>query len=194
MPRPRVHDDDTVLDAAAAVVLERGPRGASIAAIAQRAGAPTGSLYHRFGSRDGLLAALWLRCVGRFQAGVAAAAAQHDALEAGVAVATWVVDFVCEHPDDARLLLQLRREDLLDGAPPEDLEAINRPGVEALRSLAHRLGLRPEWVAHAVVDLPYGAVRRHLARNDGPLPAALRRDVGLAARTLLTTTAQETRP
>lgn len=187
MARPRIHDDDTILDAAARLVLEHGARAASIAALAKVAGAPSGSLYHRFGSRDGLLAALWLRTVSRFQAGVVAAADRDDPLEAGLAMATWTVDFVSAHPDDARLLLQLRREDLLDGAPQEDLEAVNRPGIEALRSVAQRLGQRPEWVAHAVVDLPYGAVRRHLSRGDGPPPPTLRLDVAAAARVLLTT-------
>lgn len=192
MARPRIHHDDTILDAAARLVLDHGPRGASIAALAEAARAPSGSLYHRFGSRDGLLVALWLRSVRRFQAGVVAAADRDDPLEAGLAMATWVVDFVRVHPDDARLLILLRREDLLDGAPPADLEAVNRPGIEALRSLARRLGQRPEWVAHAVVDLPYGAVRRHLARGEGPPPKSLRRGIAAAARILLTAPTEAT--
>jgi AcrR family transcriptional regulator len=179
------HDPDAILDATARIVLEHGARAASIAAIARAAGAPTGSLYHRFGSRDGILATLWLRTVRRFLTGILAAAAQEDPVEAGVAMAAATVDFVRDHPADARLLLSLRRQDLLDGGPPEDLDAVNEPARRAVTELARRLGLPRERVAMAVVDLPYGAVRRHLTRG-GPPPRTLRRDVSAAARVLLT--------
>jgi len=52
----------------AAPPLDEGPRAVSVAAIAQASGAPTGTLYHRFGSRDGILAAAWLRALERFAA------------------------------------------------------------------------------------------------------------------------------
>ena len=67
MAPPRKHDTDEILDAARAIVLAAGPRAASVATIARESGAPVGTLYHRFGSRDGLLAAAWLRALERFQ-------------------------------------------------------------------------------------------------------------------------------
>ena len=75
MARPRLHGDDAVLDAARDVVLEAGSGAATTAAVSARSGAPVGSLYHRFGSRDRLLAELWLRTVRRFQDGLLAVAA-----------------------------------------------------------------------------------------------------------------------
>lgn len=55
MPRAVAHDAGAILDAARGLVLEGGPRAAGVAAIAAASGAPVGSIYHRFGSRDGLL-------------------------------------------------------------------------------------------------------------------------------------------
>ena len=57
MAPPRKHDTDTILDAARALALRDGPRAVSVAAIARESGAPIGTLYHRFSSRDGILAA-----------------------------------------------------------------------------------------------------------------------------------------
>ncbi len=68
MARTRLHSDDVVLDAAAELALASGARSASVSAIASRSGAPVGSLYHRFGSRDGVLRAAWERAVRRFHA------------------------------------------------------------------------------------------------------------------------------
>ena len=52
MAPPRKHETDVILDAARALVLEGGPRAASVAAIAAASGAPAGTLYHRFGNRE----------------------------------------------------------------------------------------------------------------------------------------------
>jgi hypothetical protein len=41
------------------------PRAASVAAIAAASGAPVGTLYHRFGNRNGVLTAAWLRALER---------------------------------------------------------------------------------------------------------------------------------
>ncbi|KKC02727.1 helix-turn-helix domain-containing protein, partial [Mycobacterium nebraskense] len=67
MAPPRKHETDVILDAARALVLAGGPRAASVAAIAKTSGAPAGTLYHRFGNRDGILTAAWLRALERFQ-------------------------------------------------------------------------------------------------------------------------------
>ena len=195
MAPPRKHDSDEILDAARALVLADGPRAASVAAISRASGAPVGTLYHRFGNRDGVLAATWLRALERFQAIALAGDAPHpdDPLEAGVAMAGASLAFAATHPDDARLLLAVRRDDLLDGAPEPlraRLDAINAPLEAAIvritRALHGRADARNlDRVTRAVVDLPTAAVRRH-ARGDGkPLPRWLTADVTDAARTLL---------
>jgi AcrR family transcriptional regulator len=193
MAHPRKHDSDGILDGARTLVLRDGPRAASVAAIARESGAPVGTLYHRFGSRDGVLAAAWLRALERFQQSALAAAADPDPLDAAVAMAASQVAFASEQPEDARLLLTLRRDDLLDGELAQEvrsrLDAINAPLLKRLRELTHALrantGPRArDAVTRAVVDLPNAAVRRH-ARDGKPPPAWLQDDVAAAARRLL---------
>jgi AcrR family transcriptional regulator len=193
MAPPRKHDTDLILDAARALALRDGPRGASIAAIARESDAPVGTLYHRFGSRDGVLAAAWLRALERFQRRALAATAQLDPLDAAVAMACSQIAFARECPDDARLLSTLRRDDLLDAAPDERLRAavgqINAPLARELARLTKALtgansARSGERVTRAVVDLPNAAVRRHV-RDGRSLPRWLERDVGDAVRRLL---------
>jgi hypothetical protein len=100
-------------------------------------------------------------------------------------MAVCVVTFARERPEDARLLLNLRRRDLLDAEG--DASDLNWPVTELVSRLAQRLygnaGDRErERVLRALVDLPYAAVRRH-----GQLSPWLEEAIAAAARTLLTT-------
>jgi AcrR family transcriptional regulator len=181
-----------ILDATRALVLAEGPRAASVGAIAKASGAPAGTLYHRFTNRNGILAAAWLRALGRFQSRALAATAD-TVLESAVATAVAAVDFMREVPDDARLLVALRPSDLLDGEPDDDfqhtLAAHNAPLIERVRTFARELygssdARCIDAVARAVVDLPYAVVRRHT--NDERIPSWLEGDVAAASRALLT--------
>ena len=67
VPRPQLHQTDTMLDATRDLLLESGTRAATIEAIAAASGAPIGTIYHRFGSRESLLTRLWMRAVYRSQ-------------------------------------------------------------------------------------------------------------------------------
>jgi AcrR family transcriptional regulator len=179
------------LDATRRLVLAAGPRAASVTAIAEASGAPAGTLYHRFGNRNGVLSAAWLRALERFQTRAMAAQGE-TALETAVAMAKAVVSFARELPEDAQLLLTLRPSDLLDGTPDaafwDTLAAMNQPLLARLREVARQLygradGRSVEAVARAVADLPYGVVRRHAF--DNPMPRWLEADVAGAARAML---------
>ena len=195
MAPPRKHETDVILDATRALVLRHGPRAASVAAIAKASGAPAGTLYHRFGNRDGVVTAAWLRALERFQSRALAAASDtpaHAALETAAAMAVAAIGFARELPDDARLLLTIRPDDLRDGQPDaafrQTLAAMNAPLIERVRELAAQLygSSDPraiDAVNRAVADLPYAVVRRH-ARED-PMPDWLESDVAAAARALL---------
>ncbi len=183
-----------ILDAARALVLAGGPRAASVAAIAQSSGAPAGTLYHRFGNRDGIVAAAWLRALERFQARALAAGseASAEALDAATAMAVAAISFARELPQDARLLLTIRPTDLLDGEPEpsfqQTLAAMNAPLAVRMHELAERLyGGRDQRqidaVNRAVADLPYAVVRRHA--HDEPMPSWLEADVAASARAVL---------
>lgn len=193
MPRPRLHPTETMLDAARDLLLAEGSPSATMEAIAAASGAPTGTLYHRFGSRDQLIARLWLRAVYRSQASFVAAMERDDAREAAVAAAMSIIDFCEEHPEDARLLASFRRDDLIralpDGPLAEELHVLNRPVERAVVQLAQRLyGKRSRAAIDrtllVVFDLPYGAARRHLVMKT-PLPAYLRIDLSFAIRAVL---------
>ena len=81
MAPPTKHPTARILDAARTLALTEGPRAVSVAAIADASGAPAGTLYHRFGSRDGILRAAWLRALEGFQARWLDAALDPDPLE-----------------------------------------------------------------------------------------------------------------
>ncbi|MGB9221794.1 TetR family transcriptional regulator [Mycobacterium sp.] len=191
MAPPRKHQTDVILDATRALVLAQGPRAASVAAIAKASGAPAGTLYHRFGNRDGVVIAAWLRALDRFQSRALAAEAA-SALDAATAMAVAAISFAREMPDDARLLLTIRPADLLDGQPDAEfrktLAAMNAPLSERVGELAEQLygnsdRRAVDAVHRAIADLPYAVVRRHA--YDNPMPDWLESDVAAAAGALL---------
>jgi AcrR family transcriptional regulator len=191
MAPPRKHQTDVILDAARALVLDGGPRAASVAAIAKSSGAPPGTLYHRFGNRNGILTAAWLRALERFQVRAMAADAETPE-QTAVAMAVVAVSFTRELPEDARLLLTIRPRDLLDGEPDtafqQTLAAMNAPLTERIGTLARKLygssdPRSVDAVARAVADLPYAVVRRHA--HDEPMPSWLEADVAASARAVL---------
>src|SRR5438067_4092316 len=105
MAKPRFDRAD-FLDAALALIAEGGPPAATVAAIAERLGAPTGSFYHRFASRDVLFGELWLRTVRDFQRGIGEALDAGEGLRAALHTPAWVR----AHPGEARLLLLYHRD------------------------------------------------------------------------------------
>jgi AcrR family transcriptional regulator len=175
MPRPELHDSNSMLDAARRIVLDDGLGAVTVAAIAEASGAPVGSIYHRFGSVDDLLAEMWIRAVRRSQARFAAAAEHTDPIEAAVGAALSVYDFCIDHPADARLLVSLRLEDLagnrINPRQRAELERLNEPVEAVVKELARRIYGRVsrrslDRVIMAAFDLSYGAVRRPLATGE----------------------------
>lgn len=136
-----------------------------------------GSLYHYFASRDELLAGLWVRAVRRSQAAFCAAAEHDDPERAAVAAALSIYDFCARERDDARLLVSMRREDLIQaelGADlMQELKELNRPVRQALERLSRRLYGRVraedlDRVRLATFDLPYGMARPYVIRGEPP--------------------------
>jgi AcrR family transcriptional regulator len=193
LARPQLYSDDAILDAARTLVLDGGARSTTLNAIAEASGAPKGSIYHRFASLNDLLAELWIRAVRRSQGEFIEALGKPDAMTAAVAAALSLHDFAEREPADARLLASLRREDLVETVGAERLQAeldeLNRPLEAALTGLARKLYGRAtagtvERTITAVVDLPMGAIRRHLIAET-PLPASLRGQLEAAVRAAL---------
>jgi AcrR family transcriptional regulator len=171
MGRPAQFDEAAILAGAKRVSAEVGPQKLTIAAVAGRSGAPVGSIYHRYRSRDEILAALWLGVVGDFQEQFLAALDGDDPVRSGLAAVRFVCDWVREHPVEARLLLLHRRDDFaVDGWPASHRRRardLASSASEALRAYAKRLtgrnGARElREVRFALVDLPTAALRRDI--------------------------------
>ena len=194
MPRPSLHSPESILDAARDLLLESGARALTVDAISSASGAPVGSIYHRFGSLDGLLAEMWIAAVRRFQASfLAALDGMHSPVDAAVDAAVSMFDFARDAPADARLLAALRREDLFAATGSvtlrRQLEELNRPVEDRLAALSRHLfgNAGPtalQRTTFAVVDIPHGAVRRHLLAGSPP-PRPLRSWIETAVRSAL---------
>ena len=174
-----------MLDAARDLLVDRGSRNTTMEAISSASGAPTGSLYHRFGSREDLVARLWIRAVCRSQASFLAALEERDPKKAAVAAGLSILDFCRDEPADARLLVSFRYDDLIRSDPSPaiagELAVLNRPVERAVVDLTKRLYGRAsrravERTLLGVFDLPYGAVRRHLIAEQPP-PSGLGADL-----------------
>lgn len=194
MGRRTLHPKDVILDAARELALAGGARAATLQAIGQASGAPKGSLYHRFASRDDLLAQMWLRAVGRSQRAFIDAVQRHSGIDAAVAGALSIYDFAQSDPADAALLASARREDLIgksqSPALREALDQINQPLRATLGDLASQVfgSASPQAVdatVCAVIDLPMGIIRRSLLTRSR-VPSARRGQLEAAVRAALT--------
>jgi AcrR family transcriptional regulator len=170
---------DQIVDAAMDLVAKGGPTAATVPAIADRLGAPSGSIYHRFASRDLILANVWLRAVRRSQAGFLERL-EHPGPGSGVAAALHLLAWTRQNLAEAQVLLLHRRNELAAQWPTElgeELASLNDGIVQRLRDYTRwRFGRATrsnlEVVTFALVDVPYGAVRRHLGAGRRP-PATL---------------------
>ena len=63
---PRLRSRELVLDAAERVMAEHGFEAATVARVVEEAGIPPSSVYHYFGSKDGILLAVMERGADRF--------------------------------------------------------------------------------------------------------------------------------
>jgi AcrR family transcriptional regulator len=198
MGRTQLYTSDQILDGARDLVLGDGVAAATIGNIARASGAPAGSIYYRFDSREALLAQLWIRAVERAQqhsitAVEAVLSAGGDAADAVVAGGLSIFDFALAEPADAQLLVTMRRTDLIRSPLPppliQRLDALNRPVALLIGRLARQLlgqssAHTRELITLAVFDLPYGSIRRHLLAGVTP-PAAHRSYLELAIRAVL---------
>jgi AcrR family transcriptional regulator len=187
--RPK-YDHGKILDAALAVLAKDGARELSVAAVARHLGAPSGSIYHRFASRDLLLATLWLRTVERFQTGFLAALARPRVRLAAEEASLYVLRWCREQPTEARLLMLYHRDDLMGSEWPVAISKrahhANEALVDGLRGFTARLGKPSDLhlVRFAIIAIPYGAVRDYLARGV-PIPKDLDGAVARAVRAAL---------
>lgn len=175
MARPPKFTSEQILDAARDAVVERW-RDATVADVAERVGAPVGSIYHRFPSRDALFGALWERSIRRFHEGLSEAAQLDDPRVAMAALARHIPRFCRAHPGDGKAMTLYRLPDLIELVPAgqrETLAQINdRINAELRRVTAARFGRltdrRYRLALVATRQCPYGLIRPLIG---GPIPA-----------------------
>ena len=143
MPRPALFTVDELLDAAAALLAADGPAAVTMSAVARAAGAPSGSMYHRFPTRAALCGELWIRTEERFHAGLTAAlATSADPQDRCVAAARFTVQWCRDHPVEAQVLLT--GADALGAADwPDELTSRRRRLHRALRGALAGMPARP---------------------------------------------------
>ena len=186
MPRPLVHAPGAVLDAAEGLLVERGRASLTVRALADRAGASNGSIYHSFGSLETVVGRAWLRRAQQFLVFQRAAVDEEltggDGRRAVQAAADSPARLADQDLRAAQLLVTLHRDDVLTDAvaPPvaEQLRALDAALADTLRLLARRVWNRSDAAAvdvvtTCVVRLPaallFPAIR---AGRVSPLPRA----------------------
>ncbi|MFK4730362.1 TetR/AcrR family transcriptional regulator [Agromyces mediolanus] len=176
MGRAAKYSEQDILDAALELIAEDGAHAATAVAVAKRLGAPSGSIYHRFPSRDLLVATLWVRTVQRFQRGFLDALASADPGIAAERAVRHTLDWSTEHPTEAKLLTRHRREDLIALWPDElgeELRTLNDDVARAIRRFAAARFERVDSAALgrtrlALIDLPYSAARLVIRESAQP--------------------------
>ena len=148
---------ELVLDAAERVMAEHGFEAATLARVVAEAGIPMSSVYHYFGSKDGILLAVMERGADRFFADLpdltrrAGRPAQHLAR-----VVSAVIGTLERHPDFLRLLI------VFSAQPPAAGQGEIQAVVRRIRE--HALDLLRAQVAIAFGDDPRNPVTDQLAR------------------------------
>ena len=136
------------------------------------AGISSGSIYHRFGSREGLLAEAWLDAVRAFQQRFLSALGPCD-LEAGCNAALATPRFCREDSARAVILMACRQSEFLGDGTPEHLRKeitqANTAIFEEIRTFVSKNGLEPETARMALVGFPLGAVKMYLPSRRVPL-------------------------
>jgi AcrR family transcriptional regulator len=102
MVRLAKYNEDSFIESAIQIAAQCGTGAVSMASIAAKAGAPIGSLYHRFDSRGTVLARAWLKVRADFRAEVCVHWNRGDTWNAVEALLQW-----CRSkPVYARFMLQ----------------------------------------------------------------------------------------
>jgi AcrR family transcriptional regulator len=152
LPAKQRRGEETVrrlLDAALAVHDEAGPDGFTVQAVVSASGVSLGSLYHHFGSFDGLAAALYERCMAGLLDGIVASLERARSARGGVrAVVTAYLRFVAEEPRQARFI----HASAYAGYLPAHAESIT--AMKAPRMARMARWLAPYVSDGSIVDLP----------------------------------------
>ncbi|MCF7200799.1 TetR/AcrR family transcriptional regulator [Pseudomonas oligotrophica] len=133
--RDRKHQ---ILQAALACFTEQGVDATTIEMIRDRSGASIGSLYHHFGNRERIIAALYLEGIGQYAALLEAGLGDSPDAEACIRLfVTGYIDWVVANPDWARFILHNRGR-VEAGERGDQLREANRVHGERIAAILRR--------------------------------------------------------
>ncbi|MFD4178563.1 TetR/AcrR family transcriptional regulator [Streptomyces anulatus] len=157
---------DRLLTAALQVYAESGHEGFTVQAVTRASGISAGSLYHHFGSFDGLAAALYARCMKQLFEEMTAALTRSRTGPTGVrSLVTAYLRFTEEHADAALFLHASAYSGYLN-AHAEEIRAAKEPFRQAIatwlgpRIAAGEIAPIPESLIEAVVIGPIAEIAR----------------------------------
>jgi AcrR family transcriptional regulator len=132
---------EAVLDAAERLMAEQGYEAATVAALVNEAGIPPSSIYHYFGSKEGVLLAVMERGADRFFQAVPVMdrriGSQADHLRALVDASAKTLE---GHPDFLRILVVMATQPI-DAGQGEVHRAVNRVREAALVRLRAQMAI-----------------------------------------------------
>jgi len=172
MGRKSYFDRNEIIDAALDIISREGLKALTMQSLAQKIHAPVGSIYHRFSSRDELLAALWLKIVKSFQEGFLA-----DLNTDGQQAALYTIKWVRANPKEAHILHLYRREELSSGTWPEEFKQkvadLSRELDDGIRTFVKKRFGRVtkdalERTVFAIIDVPFAAASRSIQNEAAP--------------------------
>ncbi|AIJ14152.2 TetR family transcriptional regulator [Streptomyces lividans TK24] len=172
---------DLLLDAALRVYADAGEQGLTVSAVTRASGVSLGSLYHHFGSIDGLVNALLTRWLGRLLGELADAVGNsHDARTGVRALVRAYLGFVQAHPDVSRLLHSSRADQvgMEQGRELRDVQEARMPPLTSwvLRHVERGeiAPLSPALLESLLLGPVVGVSRRWLTLGDVDLDEAAR--------------------
>ena len=191
-PAPPGSRRAAILDAALNCFVRRGYSSTTVDDIRRASGASVGSLYHHFGGKDRIAAALYVAGLADYQGGFQAVLAEHGDARSGVeAIVAYHLQWVDEHADLARFLLAMRETEVIAAAAPE-LHRRNRAFFAAVHAWFARHAELPDLPADLLEPLLLGPtqefVRHWLAGRATTAPARAQAVLAAAAWHALTTT------
>ncbi|MEM8695821.1 MAG: TetR/AcrR family transcriptional regulator [Pseudomonadota bacterium] len=176
--------EDSQIFAAVGVLLARDG-AVTLQAIVAETGVSIGSLYHRYGSRETLLARTWLDAVGAFQAEFLAAL-DSGGDDAGERAALVTPQFCRNQKARAVVLACCRQSEFASAELSEELQrsiaSANDAAAAALREFADDRGYTLEACRLGLVAFPLAAVRLYLP--DNPVPESIDAYVAEAFRSI----------
>lgn len=162
---------ERILEAALDAFTERGYAATTIADVRARSGASVGSIYHHFGDKEGIAAALYVECLRDYQREFVEAFAPERSAERGVkAMVRQHLRWVESHPKAAAFLAH-RHEAEVAAAAAERVRELNAQAFGAVREWlaehvrAGRIKRMPLHLFYVVVLGPAQEFTRHWLRD-----------------------------